>query len=75
MEAENTGGGVDFAKRLRRSQGCSGRTSVPSAPASVKALRYAPMNAQKTRGLDCRLRCVWWLVMRRMSSSHVSKNT
>jgi hypothetical protein len=31
MEAENTGGGVDFAKRLRRSQGRSGRTSVASA--------------------------------------------
>jgi hypothetical protein len=48
---------------------------IPSAPASLKALRCAPMNAQKTRGLDRRLRCGWVLVMRRMSSSHVSKNT
>ena len=25
---------------------------VPSAAVSVKALRFAPMNAQRTRGLD-----------------------
>src|ERR1700753_976157 len=44
---------------------------VPSAPASLKALRCASMNAQRTRGLDRRLRCGWVPVMRRMSSSHV----
>src|ERR1700692_1283739 len=46
---------------------------VPFAAVSVKALRFAPMNAQKTRGLDRRLRCGWFPGMRRMSSSHVPK--
>jgi hypothetical protein len=59
-----------------------GRTSiearsraVPFAAVAVKGLRYAAMNAQKARALDRRPRCGWLSVMRRMSSSHVSKNT
>jgi hypothetical protein len=43
-------------------------TGVPSAPSSVKALRCAPTAGAALRGLDRRLRCGCWLVMRSMSA-------
>jgi hypothetical protein len=52
-----------------------GLRRVPFAAVAVKGLRYAAMNAQKACALDRRPRCGWLSVMRRMSSSHVSKNT
>jgi hypothetical protein len=39
--------------------------------ATVKGLRFAPMNARKPRALDRRPRCGYQPAMRRMSSSHV----
>jgi hypothetical protein len=44
---------------------------VPSAAVAVKGLRFAPMNAPRTRALDRRPRCGCFSAMRRMSSSHV----
>ncbi len=49
--------------------------AVPFAAVAVKGLRFASMNAQQARALDRRPRCGWLSVMRRMSSSHVFKNT
>jgi hypothetical protein len=47
----------------------------PFAAVAVKGLRFAVMNAQQARALDCRPRCGCLSAMRRMSSSHVFKNT
>ena len=54
---------------LARSRG------VPFAAVAVKGLRFAAMNAQQARALDRRPRCGCLSAMRRMSSSHVFKNT
>ena len=49
--------------------------AVPFAAVAVKGLRFAAMNAQQARALDCRPGCGRLSAMRRMSSSHVFKNT
>ena len=54
----------------------SGGSTLRSSVRKGSALRSDRWRgAQRTRGLDRRLRCGWVPVMRRMSSSHVSKNT